>query len=1501
MLLVCIPILAIGVPIALYLVLSTHWAQERMRTAGEEALSRLLGTEATIGRVGFSPFTRIRIEGVEVADDNGNLAARIDELEGRFEMSDLLRSGKIIIDYVYLSGLRASLYRDSVGAPLNIDGIIKRLSKKDDNKEPGKFELRVNNVELSNCAFSYDVLDAPATPGRFNPNHIRLSGISADVYAPHVSSDNYLVRLVDLRATESSGLTLDNVTARLSLTPDHLSLTGVSVALPHSIVKLDDIEAPIDGMASLGRLGTSIPLEVGIEEGSTVYLPDLSPLVPRLADTDNTLMLELKAAGRLDSVNLRELSIIDAHESNRINLSGIVTGLPHVDSMLIRDANARALLRNGSALRLLTHTGVSVSPALERVLSSATNPVLIAKYDGQIDHGRYQLRLASDCGAMESKGRFDANGNVFSVKGDVSVDNADLGALLGNPDIGVASLSATVDGSLDAHQVAETLRGEANAQIDAFEYKGYRYSGISVAAHREAEYSAVDVRSTDANCRFRLNANYNHPSEGQKYADWLCNIERMNPDTLHLYRKFPGHTLSATLRGNLRGTSLASLAGEAQITNLEYLDSHFDGLEVRRFLLSIDNEASPGRIDVVSDFLHGEVEGDFDLGTIGESVSTIMSEVFPSYAQFYNVDRYDEEGNAKHFGNDFRFDFTLQDADNVMGFFRLPVRVLDPVEISGLVSDSKRIASITVDAPWLLQSGNLIENTILTATIDGAQGQGILEATTHYPTKKGPMDVVANIITVDDRLDANIDWAIVRDQPINCKVNFASSIRKSSLGKLTVDTEIYPGQINFGNEVWSISNSHIVYSDKYLDVDGFVMKAGDQMVQVNGIATDMPQPALLVDLKNVRLIDIFETLDINKALISGQATGRLEVSQLFSGSPDIHSSEFHVKDMGYNYTTIGDGDIKIKFDNEKGAFCFDAVLDQPGGRKSYIDGSITPATEELDFTFHADHVRVGFLKPFMSAFCSDISGYASGVAHLYGTFKYLDLAGDIYADSVGLKLDFTGVTYYATDSLRLRPGRIDLRDITLRDRYGNTAMLNGYVTHEFFNSPTFSFEVKNARNLLCYNITQRDNPRWYGTVYGDGSARVSGVPGHVDIDVNMSTSTSPKARSVFTFELLDTEVAEEYSFITFRDATPLSAGMEFVSVSTEPKAVTKAKNMQVAQGEEKPTSYDMSINMGITPQAELIIVMDPISRDMIRAWGEGYMALDYSTRDDELGLKGKYTVERGNYTFSLQDLIYRDFSIRNGSTIEFTGDPYEGVLNLDAAYEVKSANLTDLDESFAQDKDINNTNVRVNALVHVSGTMMQPQLKFDLEFPSLNSDVYRKVKSIISTDELMNQQIIYLLALDRFYTPDYMTSTTKGSELFSVASSTISNQLSNILGKLSDNWSIAPNLRSDRGDFSDIEVDVALSSRLLNNRLLFNGNFGYRDKSLNTNQFVGDFDIEYLLNRSGNLRLKAYNRYNDQNYYLRTAQTTQGVGIILSRDFDDMLSMFRKRRKKAAQ
>jgi hypothetical protein len=119
---------------------------------------------------------------------------------------------------------------------------------------------------------------------------------------------------------------------------------------------------------------------------------------------------------------------------------------------------------------------------------------------------------------------------------------------------------------------------------------------------------------------------------------------------------------------------------------------------------------------------------------------------------------------------------------------------------------------------------------------------------------------------------------------------------------------------------------------------------------------------------------------------------------------------------------------------------------------------------------------------------------------------------------------------------------------------------------------------------------------------------------------------------------------------------------------------------------------------------------------------------------------------------------------------------------------------------------------------------------------------------------------------------------------------------------MSDNFTLGTNVRSSKGDFSDMEMDFSISTRFLNDRLLLNGNLGYRDPAnqmeVNTggNSFIGDFDLEYLITPSGTVRAKAYSHYNERDYSINNALTTQGIGIILRKDFNDLLDLLNRKR-----
>lgn len=273
---------------------------------------------------------------------------------------------------------------------------------------------------------------------------------------------------------------------------------------------------------------------------------------------------------------------------------------------------------------------------------------------------------------------------------------------------------------------------------------------------------------------------------------------------------------------------------------------------------------------------------------------------------------------------------------------------------------------------------------------------------------------------------------------------------------------------------------------------------------------------------------------------------------------------------------------------------------------------------------------------------------------------------------------------------------------------------------------------------------------------------------------------------------------------------------------------------------------------------------------------------------------GGYIIESGSYNFSLQQVIHKDFKIRDGSTVSFRGDPFDANLNINAIYSL-TANLRDLDESLAQESA--RTNVPVNCVLNIDGVLRSPTISFDLELPNSNEELERKMRSLVDTEEMMTRQVVYLLVLNKFYTPDYAMVTSTSSGFASVASSAISSQLSSILSGITDKVQIGTNIRASESSFTDTEVEMMLSSQLLDNRLLFNGNFGYKNNPTQPRTFVGEFDLEYKLNKSGEIRLKAYNHSNDMYKYLKSALTTQGVGIMFKKDFDRLGDIFRKRKK----
>ena len=1435
--------LTVGMPVLIYLSLWLSPTRERLRSEAEQQLSALIGAEVTIRDLNIEPFTRLRLERASVLTAPGDTALTLRELGAGFSLRDLLVRRRFVITDVELMEPELRLRRDSVGAALNVAPILEML-KGDGTKPPTRFNLAVNTVIIRGGTVCYDVDKCEhQEEGMLDPNHLKILGLNADINAPRISSDSISVRLRRLQFHERSGIVLTRLSGDVVYTPERLTVDNLTLRMPQSCLEFSDIDLALTGE----RMGF-----IDLRRGSSISAADLEPVLPfNAALLDDPVMLGGRIELFRDSI---QLSRLDVRVGDMLSVSG--HGNKH-EQMI----SQFALASTSSEVERIASAFTRLSPQAAGILSR------LGSFSVSGSASRVGNEIVKLNATLESAtvGDLDVNGVLRKqrLSGIARSGGMDLDVLFPGKELGYAAFETEFDLGRRA--------GRAEASVGSVEWRGHRYNNINADIEYSGRSYQADVEVADSVLALTLSASADL-TPGEMAASLVVDVERLRPDVMRLWTKHPGFAFSGNFLAEFSVPEFTRPSGFLRADNLKFANAETGEEYVERPLrLQSDFESSLNRIELCSGPLDLAVNGFIDIKTIPAAAKKIAAAAFPQLFFFDNA----PESPAST--NDFRLSATVHEQSPLFDLISLPVRPLFDVDINGGMIESADSAWLTVKMPYLQQGKKLVRDTELNVF---AGARGLVSAQTEMDNKHGrPMNFRLLSEFEGGTAHTRMDWNVVSDRRFDGAIGM--DIKPLPSGG---DVLIHESEMVFNDAVWTVKPAYAGVRSGSVVVGNLVVEGPGQQAVIRGVASADSVDVLSVSLDNIDLDYLFETLSLGPSItFGGTATGTVTGRSLLSPEAILLTDDLFVRDFSYNHCRFGNAEIRADWDPADRGINIHADVDGGPESSAVVDGVIYPLSQHLDFRFDAHRLPAGFLRPFMASWADDVGGFASGKARLFGSFALVDLEGDLKADDFSLKVGYTGVTYHATDSVHIRPGRIELNGITVSDSRGHTARLDGYLSHDHFIESVFDFRVSDARSIQVIDLPPGPDEIWYGSVFGNGLVSITGRTGKVAISADMQTASG----SDFTFALTSAEQAAEYDFLTFRSAAGLSAADSLeLALKTRLKAnrrmeeVMRRKEMLA----DMPASFDIKIRMDVTPGARINLLMDPVAGDKITAFGSGHLDLNYESANDDLRLYGDYLINRGDYNFTLQDIIIKNFSIREGSVVAFHGDPLDASLNVSAAYQL-NANLSDLDDSFLHDKEVQRTNVPVQAVLNLGGDLQNPEISFDLDFPTLTPDVKRKVRSIVSTDEMMNRQIIYLLALNRFYTPDYMAGATKGNELASLASGTISSQLSNILGQLSDKFSVAPSVRSDAGDFSDIEVDVALSSTLLNNRLLLNGNFGYRDKTLNNNQFIGDFDIEYLLNRTGNWRLKAYNHFNDRNLYVKTALTTQGLGIVFKHDW----------------
>lgn len=1470
----------VGFFLLLYVALSLPPVQSWIKGIAEDELGKLFKTDVSIGKVDIYPFNQVELYDVAVPSPDGKPCLAAEKIGTGIGLWRLIRTREIEITYAEIIGLDCRLVKPAPDKPLNIQFLIDALKPKEPGKPPTKFNLRIHSIVVRKSRFSFDKDWMPRrSDGEMADfNHLALSNIRADINIPKLKNDDFDIDLRSLSFEEKSGFAVNNITCRTRLTNHSLNAYDIQIELPGTLLRPSAISLDFNGYADIPDAFANNVNRLRLQSDK-ITLSDFRAFVKPLEAFSDPMNLSLDVAGNLDRIDISDFLVSTPDGRLDIYLKGYAENLRDKNTFAAEASKLRLAIRASEAEKIITRLAdlpQNVSEMLLRLGSIDLDAE--GKASGKLLYTKAILK--SGIGDIDIDGKIAFSSRKdFAIDAHAATDGFNLGMLLGVASLGSTAFDIDSDLSISGKEV----NGTADAKIGFVEYGGRRLEDISFSASKNGPEAEASAQATDQYLDFTANISAHLAGKDSKLkAD--ADIRRFVPSAFGLAHKLEGYRISGRMEADLEGDNPDTMLGTVLLADADLHSDTKRSLHLDNIMASAYNDEAGRTLTLKSDWLDAELHGEFAVTKLPDAFMGLLAKTVPALQPVMQP----KTTAPQNFG----FDITIAADNSLTEFFNLPFRLLTPVPIHGELLDSAGRASLTVDIPYIQQGKDkLVRSTRLSAAIDAKNGGSRIDFSTLMPGKKGNIGVGMNLTGNRNDFLSDIRWKIHREGLYDGHISLSTTLEPTVKGAIIpgADIRINPSAINVAGAGWHIGEASVGYHDKKITVDNLLVSNGPQFVRINGTASSLPTDTVRVEFADFDLDYLFETLNINYVTFGGNATGTALATQALSSHPIATTDGLTVSNLSYNGAVLGDhANLKGTWDNDRKCVGISARIFEQGHRVASVDGGVWVAGDSLSFDFDADKVDIGFLKPFMQAFTSDVEGRASGQAKLYGTFKDIDMTGRLFADTIRMKVDYTNTWYAGSDSVFLSPGRIDIPSFRIQDRDGHRATLNGTVTHRYFHDPSFEFRLTDARSLLAYDTNAKMNPDWYGTVYVNGNATIKGHPGIVQVLVDVATASN----SVFTYALNDTEAAEEYTFLTFSDSR--REAEEKAKPDTVPDFV-KRFHKRIEEEQSRPSIFAIDLRVSVTPEAKLFIIMDPKAGDRITARGQGAMQIAYDSETDEMKMYGKYAIDEGNYNFTLQDLIIRDFKINPGSYISFNGDPLAATLDIEAAYRVNT-NLSDLDKSFSTDRDLNRTNVPVDAILMVDGDLQNPEISYDIKLPTLTSDVERKVKSIISTDDQMSRQIIYLLALNRFYTPEYMATSGNGGELASVASSTISSQITNILGQISDKWSIAPSFRSDKGDFSDTEVDLALSSRLLNNRLLINGNFGYRDKSTSQTTFVGDFDIEYLLNRSGNLRLKAYNHFNDQNYYLRSSLTTQGIGIVYRRDFDNPFTFLRRRK-----
>lgn len=1436
--------------------------------AGE--MSKKLNTEVKIRTFYVTEKLLVCMEDVQINDLEGFPMFEIGTLNAKF--SPTMNFDDIRIKDVYFKDVFGRLVKYEGEKSINVKEVIAQLgggkkNKKDNNDSD--FRLRVDNLMLDNGHFILWNQNRDK-PEKFSMDyaHLDIDSIYGDFDNLEIRNDSIFGDVKRLQGKDRCGLSLDSLSGNVLYCNKSLNVDNLLISTNESHVDLD-LRFEYDRPQCFLSFVDSVRM-IGDIHPTTLLLSDLKYFAWVMRQMPDKFDFTAYYDGTVSDFTVSDF-VASFGEESHIDADVTFSGLPGFMDTYI-DVTIRELVSSYDDTKNFGIPAKSVTVPIPEMLNGVGMYSLSGSYQGYPRDFKTQLNLITDVGDIDAQVYLNTT-DESAYSFDIKANKLNLNELLGMGESSEATFELDMGGQ--GLEVKDT-EFEADLHFTTLNIGGNEFEDFNIHGDFENQrfiaLTDINHQYLDMNLSTMIDLHGHRPS-----YNIIAKIENADLVNLNLLDNDSIMLLSSDIDLEFSGNDIDNITGRLDIKKTRY----FNGNEY----LMKDFEANVSEMNGIKDVT---IDCDFFdfYGTGIVNAKTFVNAMKNTAKRYVNMPEWFGNTVPDKNKQEFSLSMNFKDTRTLSKLFVPNLYVSSGTTINATYTDGYSYHGSTIESPeiWFnnlkfknidIRNSARFDEFISRISVDDII---IRDTTSTNPDPISLENVMLMSKFSNDVAGFTLSWDDDdRDDHNKAKINAEFVPHEDAGGLMTIMSE----KFILNDTVWTLNPECSIDFQKHSTIiNELALYTDSQRILIDGVYPNRDIDTLSVEFHNVDASD-FDFVTIGNNLdFDGILNGDFGISGMqenLSFSSDLELDGFYI-----NGQEVGDVIASAKwYEPSESVFVNMEVYNSAFGKEQHesvgLIGFYYPKKkrDNLKFDMFFDDFKLETVSPFITSVISRMNGFASGNLSIRGSIKEPVMVGDIQLKYAGCNVNYLNTYYTIHDDIKIEKNRIVFNNVIVRDSLRNTAWVNGSINHNHLRDFNFDLTI-DCEDFLALNIPEYQAKGFYGTAVADGTVTIKGPVN----DVKMTIDALTKDGTVIDIPLSGTSSLDN-DFIIFVKKNVVADTL----VETYVPVVTK---------EEK--NFTMDLNVEGNSDAVVNIFL-PQNMGSINARGNGNINIGLNSNIFEL--KGDYVITSGTFNFTLE-MVKRKFTLREGGTIRWTGDPTDADINIVGVYRTKSS-LTSLGTSAIDSTALTN-NINVDCIIRLSDKLMNPTITFGIELPNAKEDTKNLVYSVIDTTNqaVMAQQVLSLMVLGSFsYTAGSNISRFGTTSYYSV----ITNQLSSWLSQISKDFDIGINYTPD-DQLTNEELEVALSTQLFDDRLTIEGNFGVirgnKNDASDANNLVGDVDLTFRLTKR--LSLKAYNHTNiKNNYYYYSYENysdfTQGIGLSFSQSFDNIREIFTLNRK----